>query len=158
MKPGFHPKHHPKEDQDEARPSICDRRGQPPSAGARRVGPGLPDRAGASAGGAQRARADRKRQVQRPRGARRGGQVMGTTKDPGEFDCYANAAPDEPMFVLLGRDPVASILVRRWADLRYELGLMESTAKMAEARRCADAMEAWCCKLGRAQDEIGRAS
>lgn len=29
---------------------------------------------------------------------------MGTKNNPGAFDCYANAEPDEPMFVLLGRD------------------------------------------------------
>jgi len=28
---------------------------------------------------------------------------MATKKNPGEFDCYANAGPDEPMFVLLAR-------------------------------------------------------
>jgi hypothetical protein len=28
---------------------------------------------------------------------------MGTKNVPGKFDCYANALPDEPTFVLLGR-------------------------------------------------------
>lgn len=37
---------------------------------------------------------------------------MGTKNNPGTFDCYANAAPDEPMFVLLGRDKHAPLLVR----------------------------------------------
>ncbi|HAW11807.1 MAG TPA: aspartate decarboxylase, partial [Chloroflexi bacterium] len=30
---------------------------------------------------------------------------MGTKNNPGKFDCYDDAHPDEPMFVLLGRDP-----------------------------------------------------
>ena len=43
---------------------------------------------------------------------------MGTKNNPGEFDCYANAQPDEPMFVLLGRDKHAPALVWLWAVLR----------------------------------------
>lgn len=35
---------------------------------------------------------------------------------PGEFDCYGKALWDEPIFVLLGRDPFAPALVRRWAN------------------------------------------
>ena len=34
-------------------------------------------------------------------------KVMATKNNPGKFDCYTNAEPDEPMFILLGRDPVA---------------------------------------------------
>ena len=43
---------------------------------------------------------------------------MGTKNNPGAFDCYANAEPDEPMFVLLGRDPLAPFLVSIWAKVR----------------------------------------
>lgn len=43
---------------------------------------------------------------------------MGTKNAPAPFDCYANALPDEPMFVLLARDPHAPALVRLWAALR----------------------------------------
>lgn len=64
---------------------------------------------------------------------------MGTKNNPGKFDCYANAAPDEPMFVLLGRDPVAPIVVRFWAELREALG-KTSLVKLKEARGCAVAM------------------
>jgi len=66
---------------------------------------------------------------------------MGTKNNPGAFDCYANAHPDEPMFVLLGRDRDAPELIRCWADLREARG--ESAEKVAEARACADACEAW---------------
>jgi hypothetical protein len=63
---------------------------------------------------------------------------MGSKLKPGAFDCYANAAPDEPMFVLLARDKHAPTLVRAWADLREKEG--EDPAKVKEARDCADAM------------------
>ena len=43
---------------------------------------------------------------------------MGTKLEPGKFDCYANALPDEPMFVLLGRDALAPSLVNIWAMIR----------------------------------------
>lgn len=43
---------------------------------------------------------------------------MGTKNQPGNFDCYANALPDEPMFVLLGRDPLAPFLTQIWAMIR----------------------------------------
>lgn len=40
---------------------------------------------------------------------------MATKNNPGEFDCYANALPDEPMFILLARDPDFYRLVSEWA-------------------------------------------
>lgn len=43
---------------------------------------------------------------------------MGTKNNPGKFDCYASAEPDEPMFVLLARDPSAPWLTVAWAALR----------------------------------------
>lgn len=47
----------------------------------------------------------------------------------------------EPFFVLLGRDPQAPALLRRWAELRDDCGTGEDDAKIAEARAIADAME-----------------
>lgn len=44
---------------------------------------------------------------------------MGTKNNPGKFDCYTNAEPDEPMFVLLGRDRLAAHLVSIWSKVRY---------------------------------------
>jgi hypothetical protein len=67
---------------------------------------------------------------------------MGTKEKPGEFDCYAAAAPDEPMFVLLARDPSAHLLVGLWALIRDKLG-EDSAGKIEEARDCADAMRDW---------------
>jgi hypothetical protein len=66
---------------------------------------------------------------------------MATKNKPGKFDCYENAHPDEPMFVLLGRDKNAPALVREWAKQRREAG--EDPEKVAEAEACADAMEGW---------------
>ncbi len=66
---------------------------------------------------------------------------MGTKNNPGAHDCYANAEPDEPMFVLLGRDPLAADLVAEWAA-RRELTRGPSP-KVDEARACARSMTAW---------------
>lgn len=72
---------------------------------------------------------------------------MGTKNKPGDFDCYVNAEPDEPMFILLGRDPMAGSLVRVWASMREQLG--ENPAKVKEARDCADALDAWARSKGK---------
>ena len=67
---------------------------------------------------------------------------MGSKNNPGKFDCYVHAHPDEPMFVLLGRDPVGSLLVRLWAEVRAEIG-GTNEEKLDEAYVCADKMEKW---------------
>jgi hypothetical protein len=72
---------------------------------------------------------------------------MGTKNNPGKFDCHAAAEPDEPMFVLLGRDPMAGFLVQLWADLR-KLKL-EDPDKVEEAEACAAAMDAWAETRGK---------
>lgn len=43
---------------------------------------------------------------------------MGTKANPGDYDCYEKARPDEPMFVLLARDPIAPFLVSIWSSIR----------------------------------------
>jgi hypothetical protein len=63
---------------------------------------------------------------------------MGTKNKPAAFDCYANAEPDEPMFVLLARDEKAPHLVREWVLMRGK-----ADAKAVEAAACADAMDVW---------------
>lgn len=80
---------------------------------------------------------------------------MGTKNNPGAFDCYQAAHPDEPLFVLLGRDKHAPTLVWLWATLRELDG--EDPAKVAEARQCCADMLAWayahdrpCVGLGQA--------
>lgn len=66
---------------------------------------------------------------------------MGTKNNPGEFDCYENAEPDEPMFVLLARDSQAPNLIRQW--VKYREYLEGITPKLQEALDCADAMDRW---------------
>lgn len=51
------------------------------------------------------------------------------------------------MFVLLGRDASAGLLVRCWAKIREEHG--EDPEKVAEARACADQMDMWAERLGK---------
>ena len=72
---------------------------------------------------------------------------MGTKNNPGKFDCYANAEPDEPMFVLLGRDPIAFILVETWAAIREKMGT--DAEKLTEARECAKKLEEWARQKGK---------
>jgi hypothetical protein len=72
---------------------------------------------------------------------------MGTKTTPGQFDCYAAAGPDEPMFVLLGRDKHAGLIVRLWALLRARDG--EDEAKIADALATATAMDRHAQGLGK---------
>lgn len=78
---------------------------------------------------------------------------MGTKNNPGEFDCYANADPDEPMFILLGRDKHAPLLVELWAKLRAADG--EDPQKVSEARECGAAMRTWLASLGKTPMSFG---
>lgn len=66
---------------------------------------------------------------------------MGTKNNPGKYDCYDKADPDEPLFTLRATDPLAPILVRLWADLANSIGVDED--KTDEASNCADDMEMW---------------
>lgn len=67
---------------------------------------------------------------------------MATKNNPGKFDCYTNAEPDEPMFILLGRDPTAKAVLRYWERLRllHELNKPDDE-QIVEAHECADSME-----------------
>lgn len=79
---------------------------------------------------------------------------MGTKEHPGRFDCYRAADSNEPMFVLLGRDPVAALLVQLWVELRRSIG-REETEKFEEARDCAEQMYAWADRLGKREQILG---
>lgn len=68
---------------------------------------------------------------------------MGTKETPGDFDCYANALPDEPMFVLLARDGKAPRAVMQWARSRLVAHGGVPDEKYREAVACADAMDEW---------------
>jgi hypothetical protein len=75
---------------------------------------------------------------------------LGTKNSPAKYDCYANAEPDEPMFVLLARDPVAPMVVDLWVQLRRHLQKSPTTAddieQRLEAQGCAEAMRYWRAK------------
>lgn len=73
---------------------------------------------------------------------------MGTKNEPGKFDCYNAAAPDEPMFVLLGRDASAPFVVFCWVAFRIQTGDLEDE-KLAEAISCAAKMYAHAERLGK---------
>lgn len=75
---------------------------------------------------------------------------MGTKNNPAPFDCYANAEPDEPMFILLGRDPAASFVVRLWTSMRRAMGSTSDT-KLTEAEACAAAMKEFAKQRGKAE-------
>lgn len=73
---------------------------------------------------------------------------MGTKSSPGSFDCYDRALPDEPMFVILGRDPTAPILVEAWARMRktdIDTGERPQSdmAMVTEATKLASDMYRW---------------
>lgn len=69
---------------------------------------------------------------------------MGSKNEPGQWDCYKNAEPDEPMFVLLARDPLAPFLVRLWAELAMNMtSARHDGSKSIEAITCARNMELW---------------
>ncbi len=72
---------------------------------------------------------------------------MGTKKDPGKFDCYDLLDPDEPYFLLMGRDPFAPKLVDVWAELYEDAG--GDPDKAHEARVCAEEMRTELVKRGR---------
>jgi hypothetical protein len=75
---------------------------------------------------------------------------MGTKNNPAKHDCYAAAAPDEPYFTLLGRDPVAAATIAFWCILRDAIGKAEPE-KTVEAMACATQMEEWAAILGKAE-------
>jgi hypothetical protein len=73
---------------------------------------------------------------------------MATKNNPGKFDCYSKADPDEPMFILLGRDPTAPLIVLAWAVLRHHCGHNDES-QLIEAIECARSMQAWAATLGK---------
>ena len=73
---------------------------------------------------------------------------MGTKNNPGEFDCYENALPDEPMFVLLARDPDFFRLVKKWAkrrmkDIQCGQRPQSDIRLVGEAEECAWKGQEW---------------
>jgi hypothetical protein len=67
---------------------------------------------------------------------------MWSKTKPGPFDRYTAAEPEEPIFVLLGRDPVASLLVSLWIGVHDVMGDNPPDAVL-DAMQCSLAMEQW---------------
>lgn len=53
----------------------------------------------------------------------------------------AKVAADEPIFVLRAKDKLAPRVVEYWTELAAAMGC--KLEKVAEARRCVEAMAAW---------------
>lgn len=69
---------------------------------------------------------------------------MTTKANPGEFDAYAKAEADEPMFTLLARDVNAPMLIEIWAHMRTaKANTLKDRRKIDEALKCAAEMRAW---------------
>jgi hypothetical protein len=69
---------------------------------------------------------------------------MATKNNPGKFDCYERAEPDEPMFILLARDPAAAHAIREWMAARMRIGKNTiGDAQMNDALNCIYEMERW---------------
>jgi hypothetical protein len=73
---------------------------------------------------------------------------MGTKNDPGKFDCYQRALPDEPTFTLLARDPDFFRLVKKWAKRRMKAiqcgdRPQADYALVGEAEKCAWEGQRW---------------
>jgi hypothetical protein len=71
---------------------------------------------------------------------------MSTKNNPGAYDCYAKLEPDEPYFLLRGKDPVSWLLVNLWIMIRRHMAgpdeiTPEYQAKLNEAKRCSDSMK-----------------
>lgn len=81
---------------------------------------------------------------------------MGTKNNPSQFDCYANAGADEPMFILLARDRHAPTLVWLWATLRELDG--EKPQVVAEARDCVADMIQWAAAHNRRSCGLAQAT
>lgn len=86
---------------------------------------------------------------------------MATKNNPGKFDCYAAAHPNEPIFILRANDELAASIVRIWAMIRDDAspsairdrvevarGIIRNKPQMNpekfdEAMKCASDMDKW---------------
>ena len=77
---------------------------------------------------------------------------MGTKSKPGEFDCYAKAGDNEPIFTLRAKDPVAPETIEHWlaARRREQIGQpvgehehYREVRRHSAAIACMDDMRNW---------------
>jgi hypothetical protein len=81
---------------------------------------------------------------------------MGTKSDPGEYDCYAAAASDEPVFTLRANNKFTPTLIWLWASLSELDG--EDPKKVAEARSCVTDSLRWAKEHDRPVAGLGQAT
>jgi hypothetical protein len=78
--------------------------------------------------------------------------TMGTKNNPGKYDCYAKLEPDEPYFLLRGKDPIGWLVVKVWVALRMVLAddllPTEYAEKLNEAKAAAAQMKDWAALKG----------
>lgn len=72
-----------------------------------------------------------------------------TKNNPGPFNCYEKAEPNEPMFVLLGRDISALPTIYSWIGFRIMKGQSLSDPQIQEAITAAKDCHEWAKKLGK---------
>lgn len=74
---------------------------------------------------------------------------MATKNNPGKFDCHAKAAPDEPTFTLIARDPTMGAMLVLWNVLRERAcGQATGSEQAAEAHECSLAAIRYAGDLG----------
>lgn len=56
---------------------------------------------------------------------------MSTKSNPGPFNCYAAAFPDETIFTMLARDPAMPSTIQFWCEQRRQLGKAETEDDLA---------------------------
>lgn len=67
---------------------------------------------------------------------------METKAHPSLTGCLANALPDEPMFILLARDPDAGPTIQFWAERRARRQVENPTIELAgDAEKIVSAVE-----------------
>jgi len=75
---------------------------------------------------------------------------MSTKQSPGPFDCFKAALPDEPIFVILGRDPAGPATLDKWAHERIVLGknvTPDDRERLREAINQATEMSEWRARM-----------
>lgn len=77
---------------------------------------------------------------------------MGTKNNPGKYDCYAKLEPDEPYFLLRGKDPIGWLIVKLWIAMRITMAddLIPAAYgdKLNEAKDTAARMKEWAIAKG----------
>jgi len=91
---------------------------------------------------------------------------INTLETPGEFDALAKLRPDEPYFMLLGRDRSAPELVQLWADgnrkkafAEHHAGTINDNDLDRELRQSTDAeRQGWAMKTYKRGEDRDKAS